>query len=73
MTLLDEIDNFLTASGMAPSTLGRRAVGSGHIVGRLRAGENVTMRTVERLRDFMRDYRAATATSSKPEDQARVA
>lgn len=38
MTLLSKIDRYLRASGMAPTTFGRRAVRDPRLVGDLRLG-----------------------------------
>lgn len=54
--ILAEIDAFLDSTGMAATTLGREAVRDGNIVGRLREHRNVTARTIERLREFMRSH-----------------
>ena len=55
--LLSEIEAFLHAKGLAASAFGRLAANDTALVMRLRDGSDVTTRTVDRLRQFMRDYR----------------
>lgn len=57
--LLTEIEDFLRHRDMAESTFGRLAVNDGKFVPRLRARANVTVDTVDRVRDFMRTRSAA--------------
>jgi hypothetical protein len=53
-TLLREIDAFRERTGMTDTRFGRAALNDGHFVRRLREGGNITLRTVERVRAFMR-------------------
>lgn len=57
--LLTEIDAFLTRTGMAESTFGQKAVHEWRLVPRLREGGDVTTRTADRIREFMRDWEPA--------------
>jgi hypothetical protein len=59
--LLAEIDEFLAPRDMLESTVGRLAVHDGKFVGRLRAGADFRSRTAERVREFIRDYKADEA------------
>jgi len=52
-TLLAEIENFLSVSGMAPGTFGHATVNDGKFVGRLRRGGSVTLETAERIRSYI--------------------
>lgn len=52
--ILEQIDRYLEKTGMRPTTFGLKAINDPHLVGRLRAGGDVTTRTAERLRDFMK-------------------
>jgi hypothetical protein len=52
-TLLRDIDAFLRQQRMAETRFGLAAVNDGHLIRRLRAGGNLTLRTVERVRAFM--------------------
>lgn len=54
--LIEEIDAFLKRSGMTQSAFGLRALNDSHFVRRLREGKDVRLRTVARLRQFMRDF-----------------
>jgi hypothetical protein len=42
---------------MAETTFGRLAVNDGKFVGRLRSGANMTLSTVDRVRNFIRQSR----------------
>lgn len=53
--VLEEVDGFTRATGMAESTLSNRAVKDSRFVRRLREGKNCSVHTLERLRDFMRN------------------
>ena len=53
--LLEEIEAFVRAGGMAETTFGRLAVNDGNFVARLKLGSGITARTVERVRAHMRD------------------
>lgn len=57
--LLKEIEQHCRRHGTAESTFGRLAVNDGKFVSRLREGKNVTLRTLERVRGFMRERDAA--------------
>lgn len=51
--LLREIREFLEQTGMAPTTFGLAAVNDGKFVARIEAGGGLTLRTVERVREFI--------------------
>lgn len=52
--LLCEIEEFLIMRKMAESTFGRLAVNDGKFMPRLRLGKNMTVSTIERVREFIR-------------------
>ena len=52
-TLLFEVERFLELSGMAPGTFGHEAVNDGKLVGRLRNGSSCTLKTAERIRQYI--------------------
>lgn len=56
-TLLAEVVAFIKARGMTETGFGRRAVKDPNLVDQLRAGRSPTGRTVDRIKNFMRDYR----------------
>lgn len=56
MTLLDEIEAFLEAAGMSPTAFGTQALNDPPFVAQLRAGRDVKMSTVEKVRAFMREH-----------------
>ena len=66
--LLSEIDGFLAQHRMAPTTFGLKALKDGKFVGRLREGGNLTIRTIERARQFMREYEPTP--TAEPERKA---
>lgn len=51
--LLTEIESFARRVGLAPATICRKAVGAGHLPGRLRSGGECLPRTARRLRQWM--------------------
>ncbi|MBN07717.1 MAG: hypothetical protein CMM45_07795 [Rhodospirillaceae bacterium] len=53
--LIQEIESYCNAAGIAESTFGRQAVNDGKFVGRLRAGKSITMSTVAKVRQFLKD------------------
>ena len=55
--LLREIEQFLVEHNLPATRFGRLACNDLHTVRRLRQGLGVTMRRVERLREFMRKYK----------------
>jgi len=54
-TLLSEIDDFLSRSGMKASTFGKRVVNDGKLVNRLREGGSVSIETAAKICDFVRE------------------
>ena len=56
--LLSEVEAFLEARKLAPTKFGRLAVNDGKLVSRLRAGANMTISTLDRVRAFMREQEA---------------
>jgi hypothetical protein len=67
---LDEIEQFLRERGIAETTFGRRAVNDGKFVGRVRAGHNLTLMTMDRVRKFMSDEREKMTRSPAPAEAA---
>lgn len=67
-TFIDEIETYCRSRAMAESTFGRVAVNDGKFVGRLRSGRGVTMKTIERVRNYIAEN-GGKASNSKQEDQ----
>jgi hypothetical protein len=79
--LVREIEGFCRRAGLAESTFGRLAVGNSKLTSRLRQGRGVTLRTLQRLREYMRrherpagespivSFEPAAAASLSPVDQ----
>ncbi|HJN22877.1 MAG TPA: ATP-binding protein [Rhodospirillales bacterium] len=59
LELLREIEAFIDDRGMAETTFGRLAVNDGKFVSRLRDGKGVTVRTVEKVRAYIRNDQGA--------------
>lgn len=51
----EEIDAYLTATGLSPTALGRMALGDPGFVFGLRNGRSPSLRTIDKVRAFMRD------------------
>ena len=60
--LLAAVEAFCAREGMAPTTFGRKALGDGRFVGRLRDGRNVREATLQRARQFLTDHESAAAS-----------
>jgi hypothetical protein len=61
--LAKEIESFCRRAGLAESTFGRLAVGNSKLMSRLRDGRGVTLKTLQRLREYMRRHDRAAANS----------
>jgi tRNA-dihydrouridine synthase len=59
MTLLRDIDRFNKRTGLAVTTLGRRAMGDPSFVAQLRAGRQTWPATEKKVRAWMAEYEAA--------------
>lgn len=57
--LIEEIERYCKSTGTAESTFGRLAVNDGKLVSRLRSNQGITLKTVNRVRDYMAQHRAA--------------
>lgn len=62
--LLAEIDAFLAETGMAPTTLGNKAVRNWRIVEHLRAGGDTGHVTAQKMRAWMSEYRRGNRGAS---------
>jgi len=71
--LLQEIEDFLEATGMGPSYFGKVAVGQSELVNRLRRGGEVHTNTMWKLRVFMRYFRIFGRTPERNRDRIRRA
>jgi len=63
--LLTEITSFLDETGMGVSYFGKIASGNSELVSRLKRGGRVWPETEERVREFIRQYRAGAAANSE--------
>ena len=74
--LLEEMDAFLSQTGMKKSVFGTRAANDDKFVERVRAGSGFTVQTLDKVRKFMRDYRPPAAPKDgkpRPKHQSTVA
>jgi len=62
--LIREIEVYCRRSAMAESTFGRQAINDGKFVSRLRKGKGVTIKTVDRVRSYIRQNPADTTLPS---------
>lgn len=69
---LREIESFLREHDISESQFQKLAgVNDGKFLGRIRSGGDVTLRTAERVRDFMSRYRRFAASKSRARTGAR--
>lgn len=68
--LLAEIETFLSTRKMAETTFGRVVVNDGKFVARLRSGANMTLATVERVREHIRQEEARRTADAQPQAAA---
>ncbi len=79
--LLEEIHDFVSATGMTLDALGRAAVGDGRLVERLRAGRDIGTKKLDRIRAWMaaergrrdQEARSGAPATGRPHDPARSA
>jgi len=55
MSLVWKIERFLRASGMPPTTFGRRAINDPQLLGDLRNGRELRPETAARIEAFLRE------------------
>lgn len=63
--LLEEIERFLSETGMGPSYFGKVSVGNSEVVNRLREGKRVWPETETKLRAFMFAERRDRSSSKR--------
>lgn len=68
---LSEIESFLEAENMAPTKFGLKALNDAKFVANLRAGADVTTRTMDRVREFI--TKSKKNENPKHRAEARVA
>jgi hypothetical protein len=62
--LLGEIEAFLLDRKMAETTFGRFAVNDGKFVARLRSGGNLTVATIDKVREYIREKAASERSAA---------
>lgn len=60
-SLLYEIETFIAAKGIGETTFGKRAVHDGKLVSRLRSGANMTLGTLNKVREYLDEHLASEA------------
>ena len=68
--LLREIEAFCARAGLSETRFGVMAVGDGHLVRRLRDGKSLTVKRMDRVVSFMRDFRVAQPPDAHSEGKA---
>lgn len=71
--LLAEIEAFLKRHDVRPTTFGLRAVNDAKLVANLRSGADVTTRTLDRVRTYMRSFEGNGGNHPSRRASARVA
>lgn len=51
------VENFLTSTGMAPTTFGTKAIGDAMFVQKMRNGRVPRIDTAEKIRNFIRSFK----------------
>ena len=65
-----EVDSFLAMSGMDPTTFGREAMNDPRFVFDIRASRSPSLRTIERVREWIKKQKGGTAPQPQPEKAA---
>lgn len=68
-SIIREVEGFIAKTGMAESTLGRKALNDGKAIARLREGKRMWPETIEKLRAFI----AAETPSASDDGQSEGA
>jgi hypothetical protein len=62
--LLQEVEKFMERHSMTPTVFGLECANDGHLVRDLRLGKQVTLRTSDKIRAFMENYRTRSSRRS---------
>lgn len=65
MKLLEQIEEYLAASSVSPSTFGRQAAGDPRLVADLKSGRRLRQRTEERLRRYLNQAAAKVPSADR--------
>lgn len=68
--LLQHIEDFLDRSGMKPTPFGIAAMGEGGLMKSLREGRSLSLKSAQRVLDYIRDHEARAAESEQAEVRA---
>lgn len=66
----ENVETFLLISGMTPTTFGKEAVGDPSFVFDLRDGREPRSATMNRVREYMREYRTEAPAAPEPVEAA---
>ena len=64
-TILEDVEAFMITHDVAPTTFGKLTINDGHLVFDLRRKRNVTIGKLDRVRQFMHDYRPTQRKTRK--------
>ena len=64
--LLQQVEDYCRAAGIAESTFGRLAVNDGKLCNRLRAGKSITLDTAERVHSFIAQQQSPSVGQPEP-------
>jgi hypothetical protein len=68
--LLHDVEAFLSGRGMSATAFGLLSVNDGKFVARLRSGANMTLSTVDRVREFLATTHPDAHPRARPQDAA---
>lgn len=72
-SLIGEIESFCNRQKISKSTFGLRVVNDGKLVNRLRDGKSITLRTINRLRDFLDAHAAGDGNAHNKNEGGTMA
>ena len=65
-SLLNEIDDFLSVSNLSATAFGERVMNDRHLVRRLKDGGSVTLKTADKIRTFIKNWKPPKAGRGRP-------
>ena len=65
-SLLNEIDEFLSVSNLSATAFGEKVMNDRHLVRRLKNGGSVTLKTADKIRTFIADWKPRGKGRARP-------
>ena len=65
-SLLNEIDDFLSVSNLSATAFGERVMNDRHLVRRLKDGGSVTLKTADKIRTFIKNWKPPKVGRARP-------